>query len=117
MLASYNWPRDTDRYRRVAQFIDAFFAKFTEFQKPARHTKWREANLLPTLRGWKRFPAAEEWLAKNARKAGRTPPPRRHRRSIRPSSSAQAAKAAPNDPAEQERLFKEFMDWSKTQRR
>ncbi len=29
VLAAYNWPRDTDRYRRVATFIDAFFTKFT----------------------------------------------------------------------------------------
>ena len=45
VLAVYNWPRDTDRYRRVSLFIDAFFTKFPEFQKPARHVKWKEANL------------------------------------------------------------------------
>jgi hypothetical protein len=116
VLASYNWARDTDRYRRVAQFIDAFFSKFGEFQKPARHSKWREANLLSNLRGWKRFPAAEEWIAKNAERPASTAsvaPP-----AIDPSIiRAQAAKAAPNDQAEQERLFREFMDWSKTQRR
>ena len=68
VLAVYNWPRDTDRYRRVALFIDAFFSKFREFQKPPRHGKWKEANLAATLRGWRRFPAAEEWLARNADK-------------------------------------------------
>ena len=78
VLAAYNWPRDTDRYRRVATFIDAFFAKFPEFQKPARHAKWREANLTSTLHGWKRFPAAEEWLAKNPAAASRHRQ-RRHR--------------------------------------
>ena len=30
---------------------------------------------------------------------------------------AQAAKAAPNNPAEQERLFQQFMEWAKTQQR
>ena len=30
---------------------------------------------------------------------------------------AQAAKAAPNDPAEQERLFKQFMEWSRAQQK
>ena len=111
MLAAYNWPRNTDRYRRVAQFIDAFFTKFPEFQKPARHSKWKEANLASTLRGWRRFPAAEEWLAKNADKqaaAGARP--------IDPAIvRAQAAKAAPNDPAEQERLFSS--SWSGPSRR
>jgi uncharacterized protein len=109
VLAAYNWPRDTDRFRRVASFIDAFFTKFPEFQKPARHSKWKEANINSALKGWKRFPAAEEWLAKNAEK--------------RPASAAidpgivraQAAKAAPNDPAAQERLFQEFMEWAKSQ--
>jgi len=110
VLAAYNWPRDTDRYRRVATFIDAFFAKFPEFQKPARHAKWKEANINSALRGWKRFPAAEEWLARNAEKQTATSG------AIDPGIvRAQAAKAAPNDPAAQERLFQEFMEWAKSQ--
>jgi uncharacterized protein len=111
VLAVYNWPRDTDRYRRVAAFVDAFFTKFAEFQKPARHPKWKEANLNSSLRGWKRFPAAEEWLQRNeqpAAAAGAT--------GIDPAlARAQAAKAAPSDPAEQQRLFQQFMDWAKAQ--
>jgi TRAP transporter TAXI family solute receptor len=113
VLAVYNWPRDTDRYRRVAQFIDAFFSKFAQFQKPPRHGKWKEANLAATLRGWRRFPAAEEWLARNADKPTATVPPVIDPAIVR----AQAAKAAPNDPAEQERLFRQFMEWAKTQQR
>jgi uncharacterized protein len=108
VLAAYNWPRDTDRYRRVATFIDALFTKFADFQKPARHAKWKEANINSSLRGWNRFPAAEEWLVKNA-----------HKQTTAAIDSgvvrAQAAKAAPNDPAAQERLFREFMEWAKTQ--
>lgn len=113
VLAVYNWPRDTDRYRRVAKFIDAFFTKFPEFQKPPRHQKWKETNLTATLKGWKRFPAAEEWLARN-------PPQQVSSRTITIDPAivrTQAAKAAPNDPAEQERLFQQFMEWSKSQRR
>ena len=111
VLAAYNWPRDTDRYRRVATFIDAFFAKFPEFQKPARHAKWREANINSALRGWKRFPAAEEWLARNASRQASTA-----NSAIDPGVvRSQAAKAAPNDPAAQERLFQEFMEWAKSQ--
>ena len=111
VLASYNWPRDTDRYRRVATFVDAFFTKFAEFQKPARHSKWKEANINSSLKGWNRFPAAEEWLARNAEKRVGAATV-----TIDPSIvRAQAAKAAPNDPAAQERLFQEFMDWAKSQ--
>ncbi len=110
VLAVYNWPRDTDRYRRVAQFITAFFSKLPEFQKAPRHVKWKETNLSATLRGWTRFPAAEEWLAKNAERQAAAP--------IAIDAAvvrAQAAKAAPNNPAEQERLFQQFMEWSRTQ--
>lgn len=111
VLASYNWPRDTDRYRRVAAFVDALFTKFPEFQKPARHAKWKEANINSALKGWKRFPAAEEWLARNVdTKAAASDLP------IDPGMArAQAAKAAPNDPAAQERLFQQFMEWAKSQ--
>ncbi len=109
VLAVYNWPRDTDRYRRVASFVDAFFTKFADFQKPARHPKWKEANLNATLKGWKRFPAAEEWLQRNERPAGAAG-------GIDPAlARAQAARAAPSDPAEQQRLFQQFMDWAKKQ--
>ncbi len=109
VLASYNWPRDTDRYRRVALFVDAFFAKFAEFRLPARHSKWKETNINSSLKGWKRFPAAEEWLAKNTSTAAGGG------LAIDPAFvRAQAAKAAPNDPVAQERLFKEFMDWART---
>jgi TRAP transporter TAXI family solute receptor len=113
VLAAFNWPPNTDRYRRVALFTDAFFSKFAEFQKPARHSKWREANLASTLRGWKRFPAAEEWLAKNPDKQAAAVPVQ-----VDPAiARAQAARAAPNDPAEQERLFQKFMEWAKSQKR
>jgi TRAP transporter TAXI family solute receptor len=110
VLAAYNWPRNTDRYRRVATFVDAFFTKFPEFQKGARHAKWKEANLSSTLKGWKRFPAAEEWLKKHQTSEGPVGTPLDVR-----MAREQATKAAPNDPAEQERLFQQFLDWTKRQ--
>jgi TRAP transporter TAXI family solute receptor len=112
VLAVYNWGRDTDRYRRVSQFIDAFFTKFPEFQKAPRHVKWKETNLSATLRGWRRFPAAEEWLARSAQRTTTVSV------AIDPGVvRTQAAKAAPNDPAEQERLFQQFMEWSRSQQK
>jgi TRAP transporter TAXI family solute receptor len=113
VLAAFNWPQNTDRYRRVALFVDAFFSKFPEVQKPARHSKWREANLASTLRGWKRFPAAEEWLAKNPERQAAAEPIQVDAALAR----AQAARVAPNDPVEQNRLFNQFMEWAKSQKR
>jgi TRAP transporter TAXI family solute receptor len=114
VLASFNWPRDTDRYRRVAKFVDAFLTRFPEFQKAPRHVKWKETNFSAPLKGWKRFPAAQEWLDRSAQQAQateRAPPIDLTR------ARAQAAQAAPNNAAEQERLFKQFLEWSKTQKR
>ena len=65
VLIAYNWPQKTDRYRRIAKFIDAFFPRIAEFQKAPRHPKWREVNLAATVPGIKRFPAAEAWLQAN----------------------------------------------------
>jgi len=65
MLSSYNWPKTNDRYRRVANFLEALFSKIGEFQKPPRHPKWREVDLASTLPGWTRFEPAEIWLNLN----------------------------------------------------
>jgi TRAP transporter TAXI family solute receptor len=62
VLIAYNWPQDSDRYRRIEKFVQMFFPKLAELQKPPHHPKWRETNLAAVLPGWTRFPAAQEWL-------------------------------------------------------
>jgi TRAP transporter TAXI family solute receptor len=112
ILACYAWPANTDRYRRVAKLIDAFFDKFEAFLKPPRHVKWRETNLAAPVKGWKRFAAAQDWLDRNASRTQTS--------SVRIDpdlARAQAARAAPIDPAEQERLFRRFLEWSRQQPR
>jgi TRAP-type uncharacterized transport system substrate-binding protein len=66
ILGAYNWPERSDRYQRIARFTDAFFSKFEDFTRPPRHPKWKEVNLAAEVRGWKRFPAAQQWLDKVA---------------------------------------------------
>src|SRR3979411_1677360 len=52
VLAVFNWPKDTDRYRRVKRFTEALFTKWDQFREPARHPKWRDVNLArPSPRG------------------------------------------------------------------
>jgi len=73
VLVTYAWPANTERYARIARFVDRFFSRFGEFSKPGRHPKWKEVNLAAELGGgWQRFPAAKLWLANNgnAAKAG-----------------------------------------------
>jgi hypothetical protein len=83
------------------------FDRFDKLRQPPFQPKWRQMNLAGTIPGWTRFAPAQEMLNKIAAR------PR-----IDPTlARTQAARAAPNDPAEQERLFKQFLEWSKSQKR
>jgi hypothetical protein len=109
-LIAFNHARGTDHYRRIERFVDAFFSKAEELRKPPRHPAWRDVNMAATIRGWERFAAAQEWLDRNAAKPA-------------PVSAGidstlarvQAARSA-TDPAEQERLFQEFLKWTQRQK-
>src|SRR5262249_54597066 len=54
VLAAYNWSSDTERSRRLALFVDAFFTKFPTLQNPPFHPKWKEISLTAPLAGWNR---------------------------------------------------------------
>jgi hypothetical protein len=62
VLVSFNWPKGTIRYERTAKFVDAFFSRIYEFQKPPRSPLWKSVNVAATMPGWHQFPAAEEWI-------------------------------------------------------
>jgi hypothetical protein len=66
VMATYNWPRDHVRGRKVGRFVEAFFSRFSEFQNPPRHPKWHEVSLNATVPGWTRYDAAEAWLKRAA---------------------------------------------------
>jgi hypothetical protein len=112
VLAVYNWPKESDRFRRVQRFVDYYFDKFETLHKPPYHPKWKSINLAAKVPGWTRYWVAEEKLKQMA--AAQQPPPR----NIDPQlARQQAARVAPNDAAEQERLFQKFLEWSKGQAR
>jgi uncharacterized protein len=62
VMAVYAWAPYTERYKKVARFIDVFFTRFSELQKPPHHPKWREVNLAAQVPGWTRFQPATDWL-------------------------------------------------------
>jgi uncharacterized protein len=62
VLMVYNWPPGTDRYNRIAKFIDAMFSKIDLLRQPIRHPKWQETSISATVPGVQRFKAAEDWL-------------------------------------------------------
>ena len=65
VLAVYNWPPNTERSRKLALFVDAFFTKFAALQNPPFHPKWKEVSLSAPLAGWNRLPLAQQWLDKH----------------------------------------------------
>jgi uncharacterized protein len=111
VLIAFNWPKGTDRYRRIQTFVDHFFPRLAEFQKPPRHPKWREANLAAVLPGWKRFDGAEEWL-RNRDKIADT-----EREQFGAFLSQRVSKNATVSSEERDRLFQEFLTWSKARER
>jgi len=65
VLLVANLQVDSDRYRSVAAFVDAFFTQLAKLQEEPHHPKWREVNLAAELPGWRRFPPADAWLKRN----------------------------------------------------
>jgi TRAP-type uncharacterized transport system substrate-binding protein len=62
VLAVYNWPKNSDRYRRVERFTQRLFTNFDKLQKPPYHPKWKDVNLAASIPGWTRFSVAEAEL-------------------------------------------------------
>src|SRR6202011_1479200 len=105
VLAAYNWAPNTDRYRKLALFVDAFFTKFPTFQNPPFHPKWKEVSLSAPLAGWSRLPAAQQWLDKN----NLQPMARERFDTFLQQNPAGAAKVTSD--ADKEALFKQFQAW------
>lgn len=114
LLVAYNWPENSERYKKVARFVDAFFSKIDEFQKPPRHPKWSESSIVAVIPGWQRFKAADDWLVAH---------------NMAPmTQSAEIDKVKfqkfltdsriqdGSDPAKREALFRQFQEWQKRQR-
>lgn len=113
-LIAYNWPANHERYRRISKFVDAFFGKFERFHNKPRHVRWKSVNLAAELKGWTRLRAAQDLLdnASSQRPQGKLP-----LQVDTALARTQAARAAPGKPAEQERLFQQFLEWSKQQKK
>jgi TRAP-type uncharacterized transport system substrate-binding protein len=115
VLVAFNWARNSERYRRVARMTQNLFDRFATLQGPGYHPKWQEVNLAATVPGLQRFAAAQEWL--DSARASTTGATTRTDNGIDLELvRAQVLRAAPTDSVEQERLFKEFLEWRKTRK-
>jgi len=111
-LVTYNWPKTSDRYRRVEKFVGALFPRIAELQRAPHHVKWREVNLAAKLPGLARFEPAEAWLARNRPPADEHSDVNAFAPPQRPLGAGTAP--APGTPAlNQQQLFEEFLNWKR----
>ena len=103
VLAAYNWAPNTERRRKLALFVDAFFTKFAALQNPPFHPKWKEVSLPAPLAGWNRLPLAQEWLDKHSVE----PVKRRFEAFLQENPAA----ANIQSEADKESLFRQFQAW------
>jgi TRAP transporter TAXI family solute receptor len=109
LLAVYNWPRESDRYRRVQRFIERYYDMFERFHVPPYHPKWKNVNLAANVPGWIRYAVAEEKLKQMAAAK---------QQALQTSQVRQRAiRTGGADAADQEKLFQQFLEWSKKQKR
>jgi TRAP-type uncharacterized transport system substrate-binding protein len=112
VLAVFNWPRGSDRYRRIERFVERLFTNWDQFLVAPRHPKWRDVNLGATVPSWTRYIIAEQMLE----------------RFQGPSVSAQEdisrdfqaflnriGTSPPQSQADREALFRQFMQWREQQ--
>ncbi|WP_143198147.1 TAXI family TRAP transporter solute-binding subunit [Bradyrhizobium sp. AS23.2] len=66
-LVAFNWRARSNRFDRVARFVDHLFSRIDRLQAPGFDPKWKSINLAATVPGLTRFPAAQAWLDGHAR--------------------------------------------------
>ena len=69
VLVAANLQQAPERYRNVANFVDAFFTGVPTLLEPGHHPKWQEVNLAAEVPGWRRYPPADQWLQRNLQAA------------------------------------------------
>jgi hypothetical protein len=112
VLAVYNWPKNTDRYRKVERFTQRLFANFNKLQNPPYHPKWKDVNAAATVPGWTRFSVAETELQQIKRTRGDADQPADLEQEFRTFvSNLPPRDAATRSREDMETLFKKFMQW------
>ncbi|HWE18485.1 MAG TPA: TAXI family TRAP transporter solute-binding subunit [Hyphomicrobiaceae bacterium] len=107
VLVTLNWPKGSMRYNRNAKFVDALFSKYENFLKPPWQKSWKNVNFAAKVSGWQRFAAAQEWLDRREREASKA------RTSFDKFLDDKSKPGRGISPAERERLFREFQEWSR----
>jgi len=119
VMAVYNWKPQSDRYRKVSTFVDAFFSNFEKLKTRGHHAKWREVNLADDVPGWSRFAAASQWLRRNKpdllASASRKKSARASFQQFLNQQNPEGLPKKKLTPQEQESLFNQFVGWMNKQ--
>jgi TRAP-type uncharacterized transport system substrate-binding protein len=108
VLSVFNWPRGSDRYRRVERFAERLFSQWDQFLMPPRHPKWRDVNLGATVPGWTRHVVAEQMLGRFYGPAAAS------QEDISRDFQAfldRIGTGVPQSQSDREALFREFLQW------
>ena len=107
-----------DRFRNVANMVDAFFTGFQKLLEPGHHPKWQEVNIAATIPGLARYQPAEQWLQRNTAVASAPDPEMLKTLFSRFVDERRSASGgAPMSPQDKEVLFEQFRNWQRGQRR
>ena len=112
VLAVYNWPKGSDRYRRVERFVQYLFNRWDKLTQPPFHPRWRDVNLAATVPGWTRFSVSEELL----QRTGQGSADQTIARDFQTYMTRQV-RTAPRNDAERDAVFRQFMLWREQQRK
>lgn len=112
-----NLVSDSERYRNVVNFVDAFFTQFHRLQETPYHPKWREVNFAAEMPGWKRFPAADTWLKRNAVASASAPNEQQLREIFLKflDERSRLSSGRVMSSQEKENMFNQFMNWQSRQ--
>lgn len=113
VLAVYNWPRGSDRFRKVERFVQYYFNRFENLRKPPYHPKWKEINLAAKVPGWSRYFVAEEMLGKTVSKVQQTGATGGIGAPTSSALGGADGSGGSRQGAEQEKVFQEFLEWKK----
>ena len=114
VLATYNWQRGGERYQKVARFTQRFLQRFAQLQNPGHDAAWKSINPYAIAQGWKRFPAAQEWVDANVAHAANEPAHAEPNISEFQAFLDDQSKSAASGPGETQKLFEQFLAWRKT---
>ena len=114
VIACYNWPRGGDHYQKVARFTQRFLQRFAQLQDPGHAAAWKSVNPFAIAQGWKRFPAAQEWVDANVAHAASEPSRQEPNISEFQAFLDDQGKAGASDPTDTQKLFEQVLAWRKT---